>query len=60
MFLESMKTKENDFVECLAYSEHTAVVMIGNFSDSYEEGKVSHGVIAPSPHLKLLKKSNLY
>ena len=36
-----MKTEENDFVECLAYSEQTAVVMTGNFSDTFESGKVS-------------------
>jgi len=41
-----MKTDGNDFVECLAYSEQSAVVMTGNFSDSYEDGKVSGKVVA--------------
>ena len=35
-----MKTEENDFVECLAFSNQTAVVMTGNFTDHYEIEKV--------------------
>ena len=40
-----MKTKACDFVECLAFSEQSAVVMTGQFSDTYEEGKVSHFLV---------------
>lgn len=40
-FIESMKTNVNDFVECLAFSDKSAVVMTGVFTDYYEIGKVS-------------------
>ena len=40
--IEAMLTEKHDFIECLAYSEQTAVVMTGNFSDGYESGKVSN------------------
>uniref|UniRef100_H2Y9T9 Delta(24)-sterol reductase n=1 Tax=Ciona savignyi TaxID=51511 RepID=H2Y9T9_CIOSA len=38
---ESKKTKENDFVEALAYSDEEGVVMTGNFCDIYEAGKLN-------------------
>ena len=37
----SMDTKNNDFVEALQYSYDRAVIMTGNFCDTYETGKVN-------------------
>lgn len=37
---EIMKTTGNDFVECLAYSEDTGVIMTGVMTDDAEPDKV--------------------
>jgi len=38
---ETNKKTNNDFVECLVFSEDSGVVMTGNLTDQVEEGKVS-------------------
>ncbi|XP_002130771.2 delta(24)-sterol reductase-like isoform X1 [Ciona intestinalis] len=38
---ESMKTRENDFVEALAFSDESGVVMTANFCDVFESGKLN-------------------
>nr|XP_039255655.1 delta(24)-sterol reductase-like [Styela clava] len=38
---ESFKTDKNDFVEGLAYSRDTAVIMTGSMVDTFEEGKLN-------------------
>lgn len=38
---ESNKPKDNDFVECLAFSRTEAVVMTGNMVDVFEPGKLN-------------------
>ena len=39
---EMMKKSNNDFVECLVYSEESGVIMTGNLTDDAEQDKVWH------------------
>lgn len=39
-FKEESKERQNDFVECLVFSNSTGVIMTGRYSDGVEANKV--------------------
>ena len=40
-FQEESKDRQNDFVECLVFSNSTGVIMTGRYSDGFEANKVT-------------------
>ena len=47
---ESLKGKDNMFVEGLVYSENSAVIMLGNITDNAEPGKVKFNFFWYNPN----------